>query len=158
LTKGAFVFIFPVVFLLDYFSKQYAILHPEMFLWNSGFGIELYLHYAENTGAAWGILQEYSKYLFTFRLAAIGALMLYLLARQMSGLKIFSLSLLISGAACNVIDTLTKGYVVDMIHFIFWDRSFGIFNIADAFIFLGVIGLMMNQKQTNKNRCTSHAE
>jgi signal peptidase II len=155
--RAVFFLIFPVVFGLDFFSKQYAWEHPEVFIWNSGIGIELYLHYLENRGAAWGMFAHYSSYLFWLRVVAILLLGLYLIFGKLTRWKSVALSLLIAGALCNVIDFMTKGYVVDMIHFLFWDHSYGVFNIADTAIFLGIVGLMVKQKQQKKKPCLSRA-
>jgi signal peptidase II len=38
---------------------------------------------------------------------------------------------------------LLYGHVVDFLHFTFWGYSFPIFNLADTYITLGVIGLLL---------------
>ncbi len=145
--KSLFFLVFGGVFLLDFLSKQYALGHQDMFIWNSQMGIELSLQYVENRGVAWGMFAEYYPYLLIFRIGAIAALLLYLYFAKMARPRIVFLSLLTAGAACNVLDCLVHGYVIDMIHFTFWGHSYGIFNVADAAIFLGVFGLMFKEKK-----------
>ncbi len=48
-----------------------------------------------------------------------------------------SLVLLISGALGNMIDRIVRGYVVDMLHFIFWGNDFAVFNMADIYVCIG---------------------
>ena len=56
--------------------------------------------------------------------------------------KLFSVFIL-AGAIGNVLDSYIYGHVIDMFHFVFWGRSYGIFNFADAMIFLGGFGLLI---------------
>lgn len=51
------------------------------------------------------------------------------------------LELIIAGGVGNFIDRLRLGYVVDMIHLDFMD--FAIFNLADSYLIVGVIVLMI---------------
>jgi signal peptidase II len=41
-----------------------------------------------------------------------------------------------------VLDYLLYGHVIDFFHFVFWGYSFPIFNCADSYITLGVLGLI----------------
>ena len=54
-----------------------------------------------------------------------------------------SLSLIISGALGNLIDRVFRGYVVDFISFILFNKEMAIFNVADAFITIGVVILLI---------------
>ena len=46
-----------------------------------------------------------------------------------------ALALILGGALGNLLDRLTRGHVVDFIHFKFWP----VFNMADSCIFVGVV-------------------
>ena len=50
-----------------------------------------------------------------------------------------ALVLIGGGAIGNLIDRAFRGYVVDMLHFIFWGRDFAVFNFADALVVCGTI-------------------
>jgi signal peptidase II len=54
----------------------------------------------------------------------------------------FSLGLIVGGAIGNVIDRLAYGAVFDFIQFHIGDWSWYVFNVADAAIVAGVIGLL----------------
>ena len=53
------------------------------------------------------------------------------------------MSLIISGALGNLIDRVFRGYVVDFISFILFNKEMAIFNVADAFITIGVVILLI---------------
>lgn len=98
------------------------------------------------------MLSQYYPYLLGFRLVVISGLMVYMLFAKLTSSKLFFLALLLAGAICNVIDCFIYGYVIDMIHFTFFGHSYGIFNLADTSIFLGVFGLLFT-KQKRTSRC-----
>ena len=55
--------------------------------------------------------------------------------------KQLALLLIVSGGIGNFIDRLCLAYVIDMVHLDFVD--FAIFNVADAYLTLGVILLVV---------------
>ncbi len=105
---------------------------------------------AHNTGAAFSFLASASgwqRWFFT----AIGvgaAIFIVWLLRSHAGQKLFSFSLacILGGAVGNVVDRLLHGYVVDFLQF-HWQRSwyFPAFNVADAAITAGAIGLILDE-------------
>lgn len=100
--------------------------------------------YAENKGAAFGIFSDNTLMLSIFSavmsLILVAVLVFYW--KKFSKLTRFSLSMIISGAVGNCIDRFLYGYVVDFIEFKF--VNFAIFNIADIFITMGTILLVMS--------------
>ena len=62
-------------------------------------------------------------------------------------LKLSALTLILAGAFGNFIDRALFGYVVDFIHITtsFWEYQFAIFNIADSFISIGVVLLLLSK-------------
>ena len=107
-------------------------------------GISFSLNYVMNTGAAWGLFQGYGPVLFIFRLLIIGSLMLYLFKQKSTPLPFY---LVLTGAVGNVIDYFLYGHVIDLFHFVLWGYSFPLFNVADASIFCGVMGLLLFPKK-----------
>ena len=97
-----------------------------------------------NTGAAWGLFQGYSGFLFLGRLVIIAALLFYLLRPSIP--FCFPLWLIATGAIGNAIDYCLYGHVIDFLHFTFWGKSFPIFNVADSLITIGVFLLIMMPK------------
>ena len=93
------------------------------------------LTYAENRGAAFGILQEH-----TFFFVAVGALVISVIFASYRYFPVTgpvlhaALGLQLGGAIGNLIDRVRLGYVVDFIDLAIWP----VFNLADAAIVAGV--------------------
>jgi signal peptidase II len=108
----------------------------------------LELRYAENCGAAFGLLDRSPRWLraslFTVAgVAAIGALLWMFVRARGGALFAWSVPLVVSGALGNMVDRLRLGYVVDFIYFHIYDRfEWPTFNVADATIAIGV-GLLL---------------
>jgi signal peptidase II len=86
-----------------------------------------------NTGASFGLLQGNNTLLVFISLIALGLVM----ANVKGITKKFEVpaSLLTAGIIGNLIDRLSRGFVVDFIDLGWWP----VFNIADSAIFIGVI-------------------
>ena len=65
-------------------------------------------------------------------------------------MEVFSYSLLIGGALGNLIDRIIHGAVFDFIRIHYADYDFPIFNLADSYITIGSI-LLLLQFFINKN-------
>jgi len=94
-----------------------------------------YLTYLQNTGGAWGILEN-NKMIFIIAIPIILiAIIVYLLkVKNISRLEKVGFCTLIGGAIGNYTDRIVRGYVVDFIDFIIWP----VFNIADIAVVVGV--------------------
>ncbi len=93
-----------------------------------------------NLGAAWGMLSNHRWVFILLTGAALVILPIILYKyRKLHPLFGTAMSLIIGGAAGNMIDRLFLGYVVDFLEFTFID--FPVFNIADVCIVVGT-GLM----------------
>ncbi|MCA0324953.1 MAG: signal peptidase II [Proteobacteria bacterium] len=111
---------------------------------------------AHNTGAAFSFLAAaggWQRWFFT-ALALAAAVFITFLLRTHAGQKLFafSLSMVLGGAVGNLIDRLVHGYVVDFLDFhwswltpMFAGGHFPAFNVADAAITAGVIGLILDE-------------
>lgn len=101
----------------------------------------LHLTYAENRGAAFGILANSRWVFLIISTAAILAMAFYLFSGLSEGrLAGIALSMLIAGGIGNMIDRIALGYVVDFIDFRL--INFAIFNGADSFVCVGA-GLLI---------------
>lgn len=105
-----------------------------------------------NRGISWGMLQGDSSFkrwgltLFAFLMTLA---LLYVLRKTQDKLGQISLCLVIAGAVGNAIDRLLFGAVTDMIDFS--DIGFNyVFNVADSYITVGVIGLFISSYLTDK--------
>ncbi|MBN2878080.1 MAG: signal peptidase II [Clostridia bacterium] len=102
----------------------------------------LHWHYAENTGAAFSLMDGVKWFPIVVAvlagLLAAGAF-IYTFTRKykMHALEIISIGLIAGGAVGNLIDRVQFGYVIDFIYFKL--INFAIFNIADSALVVGSI-------------------
>jgi signal peptidase II len=98
-----------------------------------------------NRGISYGLFQQHTE-LGRWLLLAVSAVAVVLLSvwmlRAASRLLALSLGLIVGGALGNAIDRLAHGAVFDFVHLHVGDWSWYIFNIADAAIVAGVVGLI----------------
>jgi signal peptidase II len=110
----------------------------------------LELRYAENCGAAFGLMDDSPRWLRTLVFMAAGAIaitaLLWMFVRGRGGpLFAMAVPLVVSGAIGNLVDRVRLGYVVDFIYFHIHDRfEWPTFNIADATITVGVALLLLD--------------
>jgi signal peptidase II len=110
----------------------------------------LELRYAENCGAAFGMLNESPKWLrmglfMIAGAAAIGAFLWAFVSGAGGALFAWGVPLIVSGAIGNTVDRLRLGYVVDFIRFHLQDRwQYPTFNIADVTIAVGFALLVID--------------
>lgn len=105
-----------------------------------------------NRGISWGMLQgdspikRWGLTLFAFLMTVV---LIYVLRKTADRLGQISLSLVIAGAVGNAIDRLFFGAVTDMIDFS--DIGFNyVFNVADSYITVGIIGLFVSTYLTDR--------
>lgn len=99
--------------------------------------------YIKNTGAAFGIFMNSKIMLIIVTLMLLVYLIIELKKNIDNRIISISLSLIISGALGNLIDRIFRGYVVDFISFTIFNKEMAIFNVADAFITIGVVLLLI---------------
>lgn len=105
------------------------------------------LTYVENTGVAFGIFanKDYGPLLLSVFTAIIFVLILYFryklpLTQKYNAIRFVSL-FLIAGALGNLIDRIRLGYVIDMLHFYWFE--FPVFNFADIYVVLSSLTLVI---------------
>ena len=121
------------VFILDRITKILALNIPE----NGQVLIPgvLGLRYAENRGIAFSLLSGRPWLLGLLSLAIIIAAALYLRKKRLHPVTLAGLMMMLGGAAGNMLDRFVRGYVPDMVEFLF--VHFAIFNIGDACLCAG---------------------
>ena len=133
-----------ILLVLDQLTKALAVQHLKgsapFVIWDGVFE----LHYFENTGAAWGMLQN--KQLLFYVLTVIFCILVlvevYRLYKEPRFTPlVYTLFLVLSGALGNFIDRILNQYVVDFIYFKLID--FPIFNLADCYITVSVVIVML---------------
>lgn len=103
------------------------------------------LHYVENFGAAFGILQNRKAFFIIVSFVVIIGI-LFLIFRgnyNLNSLMELSLIIFLGGAIGNLIDRIRLGYVIDFISFKFGKGyNFPVFNIADVSIVISTLLIM----------------
>jgi len=144
------------IFILDRLSKLYIIYldkintSSEIFL--SKF-LNIYLIW--NEGIAFGLLSFEKDNLYNILTALIIIIILFLffLITRNTGLKKYSLTMIIGGALGNVFDRIYYKAVPDFIDFHVDNFHWFIFNIADIFITIGVfLMILLELIDNNKNK------
>ncbi|MBN1377213.1 signal peptidase II [Candidatus Woesearchaeota archaeon] len=88
----------------------------------------------KNTGAGFGLFQDLNSVLIYFSVIVLG-LLIYFYDR----INPYSFTFIAAGLTGNIIDRIFYGFVIDFINFKIWP----VFNIADSFITIGVILLII---------------
>lgn len=104
----------------------------------------LRLVYLENTGAAFGILQgmQWVFWVLTVAFLIFGVWFFIKTPKEKKYMPLnICVMVLVSGAIGNFIDRIVNQYVVDFIYFEIID--FPIFNVADIYVTLSVIALIL---------------
>lgn len=103
----------------------------------------LTLNYIKNTGAAFSLLKDARELLIILSVAALVLILLYIIKhiKSLSMKSIFFIALLSAGIAGNLHERIAFGYVRDFFQLNF--VNFPVFNIADIFINIGVIALII---------------
>lgn len=129
---------------LDQWTKHLAV---KFLLGSSPYVIwdgVLELYYSENTGAAFGMLKGRQTLFFFIALCVFGAI-LYAMAKLPANRHFFPLKLCLTcigaGAAGNLIDRVSQGYVVDFLYVKLID--FPIFNVADCYVTVATAAVIL---------------
>lgn len=110
----------------------------------------LSLTYLRNTGAAFSILENQQWLFAVITLVVIGAAIWYLSKHIKGSVWLLSaLSLIIAGGIGNFIDRMRQGFVVDMFQLDF--INFAIFNVADSYLTIGVLVLIVMMLKEEDN-------
>lgn len=97
--------------------------------------------YVRNTGMAWSMFDGNPQLLSVFTGILIAAALIYLALPKKRPLAYdILIPVILAGGAANMIDRITKGFVVDYIKTLFVD--FPVYNFADCLITCGAFALM----------------
>ena len=114
------------------------------------------LHWTENYGVSLGMLTADSlemRWMLIALTAAIAAGVFIWMMRERAWPEIMGLALVLGGAAGNIRDRFTFGFVIDYADLHFGSfRPFLIFNIADAAITIGVLIILARSFLSREKR------
>lgn len=142
--------IMAVVIVLDQITK--ALVRASLAVGDSREVIPGFLNLAhvQNTGAAFGMLNDVDFPYKSAVMVAIAAIALLAIAAYGTQLGFqdrvarFGLALILGGAFGNLIDRAVAGHVVDFVDVYWGDIHFWAFNVADAAITVGAIFVILD--------------
>ncbi len=140
----SFLIGFVILVGLDQLTKglvvKYLKGNPPAVLWEGVFEF----HYSENRGAAFGMLQNRQFFFFLIAVLVLAAIV-FILVRMPAERRYRPLAVCLmalgAGAVGNMIDRVRQGFVVDFLYFKLID--FPIFNVADCYVTLSALGLVL---------------
>ncbi len=144
------------IFLLDRLSKIYVIYLDKKFLGSEIFSSKfLNIRLIWNEGIAFGLL-SFNETIFynalTFLILIIILIIFFMLSKS-NGIKKSSLMMILGGAIGNIYDRIFYKAVPDFLDFHIGNFHWFIFNVADIFITLGVIFMIIIEiTGNNKNK------
>ena len=140
------------IFLFDRITKIYVINLDKKFIGSEIFSSKyLNISLIWNEGIAFGLLSFNEKILYDILTIIIFLIIIFIffLTFNSSGFKKFSLLIIVGGAIGNFYDRATYRAVPDFIDFHVGNFHWFIFNIADIFITIGVIFMILIELTSN---------
>ena len=123
--------------LLDQITKLFAYLYLKNIVVIPNF---FNLTYVENTGGAWGILDNNKVILIGVSVLTILILNKYINSEVIiNKLMVVSYGFLLGGIFGNLLDRIFRGFVIDFLNFNIFGYNYPVFNIADILIVIGII-------------------
>ena len=133
-----------IIFIIDQISKcfisAYLKLNESITIIKDFF----YIRYINNTGASWGILSNSKTLLIILSIIAIIIIIRYMNTFKKTIINMIGFGFLLGGIMGNLCDRMIFGYVKDFLDFIIFHYDFPVFNIADIFIVIGVLLLIIS--------------
>lgn len=140
------IILFAAIVVLDQCTKYFGAQWLQTLPGNTFPIIEdvLHLTYAENRGAAFGLLQNARWFFIVLTaIACVAIIIFYIKERKgMHTLMRVYLALILGGAVGNLIDRIALGYVRDFIYVVAID--FPVFNVADSAVSVGGVLLLID--------------
>lgn len=117
-----------------------------------------YLKYLENVGAAWNILNGRLGILIFVSIIAIYVFYRYSYQFKTNTRNNIAFGLIFGGILGNLIDRVFLGYVRDFLFFKIFNYNYPVFNLADTFIVIGVIlliiAILKGEDNSENNKCS----
>ena len=130
-------------FIIDLISKQIImhLLNPDEIVKviNNFF----YLTYVKNNGAAWSILKDQRILLLIVTVIVLFLINKYMNKEKLNTIEEFTYGMIIGGIIGNLFDRVFYGEVIDFLDFRLFGYNYPVFNLADTFIVIGIILLII---------------
>ena len=141
-----------LIFILDRITKIYVIYLSDKLKISELF-LSKYLNISLtwNEGIAFGLFSFNQNYLYNFLTLIIFLVIfiIFIMIINSEGLKKYALSLIIGGALGNLYDRIMFKAVPDFVDFHVGEFHWFVFNVADIFITLGVIFMILFELFSN---------
>ncbi len=137
--------IFTIIFLtLDILSKliisKYISINESIKI----IGKFLNITNVRNTGVAWSLFDNQTLLVLIVSIIVIIGIIIYIKKNKPNtNIEKISYSMILGGALGNLIERLIHGYVTDFIDIYIFNYNYPIFNLADTFIVIGAILLII---------------
>jgi len=111
--------------------------------------------YIRNSGVVWGLFSNNKSHLTAIIIsilsvaALLTVLYIFLKTSPSCRLELISLSFITGGALGNIMDRFFLGYVVDFIDVYIKSYHWPTFNVADSFISMGIVLLLISVFRNN---------
>jgi len=151
------LFLVLLIFLLDRISKIYVIYLDKKLLGSEIFSSKyLNINLIWNDGIAFGLFSFEKGNLYNFLTLIILVIIVAIIfmTAKAEGIKKYSFLMILGGAIGNIFDRLFNRSVPDFLDFHIGNFHWFIFNIADIFITIGVIFVILmefNEEKKDKN-------
>ena len=148
-------FVVITIFILDRVTKIYVINFYDNNTGNDLLNSEyLNIRLIWNEGIAFGLFsfnQEFFYNSLTFLIGAVITIIFFMI-RKNTGMKKYSLLMILGGAIGNFYDRVFFNAVPDFIDFHIGNFHWFIFNVSDIFITIGVILMIVLEFNSNKKK------
>lgn len=162
LTGLRWLWVAVVAFLLDVFSKQW-VLSQLVLAQPKPLTSWLNLFYNCNYGSAFGIVSNedgWQRWIFTGISIFIVSILLTIMYQNsvQNSINNIAFSFIIGGAIGNIFDRLYHGFVIDFIDFYIINFHYPTFNIADSFICIGAVMIVLEDYLSLENEKVKKGE
>ena len=148
--RGIVAGIIAILIVLDQLVKSYVVQNIALGEVKTWIPNLVSLTYLQNRGAAFSILQDQQLLFAVITLVVVVGAIWYLHKHMEDSLwMVLGLILIIAGGLGNFIDRISQGFVVDMFHLDF--INFAIFNVADSYLTVGVVVLLLAMLKEEMN-------
>lgn len=148
--RGIIAGIIAALIVIDQLVKAYVVQNIALGEIKSWIPNLVSLTYLQNRGAAFSMLQDQQWFFALITFVVMGVAVSYLYKHiEDSWWLVTGLVLIIAGGLGNFIDRVSQGFVVDMFHLDF--INFAIFNVADSYLTVGVIVLVLAMLKEEMN-------
>ena len=148
--RGIVAGVIALLIVLDQLVKSYVVQNIALGEIKSWIPNLVSLTYLQNRGAAFSILQDQQLLFAVITLVVVVGAIWYLHKHMEDSFwMVLGLTLIIAGGLGNFIDRISQGFVVDMFHLDF--INFAIFNVADSYLTVGVVVLLLAMLKEEMN-------